>query len=205
MIATFAEGRLTADGLPRGDAGRRGAEPDRLRARARARPRPDARAPLGAADRRRRADVHAGDRLRLLEDARGDVPRLGARRGPARTSCGRSARSVPTSSSRDSPRTGTAATGTTPPRRSSPHEAFLAAGDPKRFPEQIAEGLAPWQPRRLFWNAWRRDGKPTAGAIPFELGRLQPAPRPVVHRDRGREPEPAQEPGLRLVRAPRAA
>ena len=49
-------------------------------------------------------------------------------------------------------------------------EAFLAAGDPKRFPEQIEEGLAPWKPRRLFWNAWRRDGKPIENAIPFELG-----------------------------------
>lgn len=55
------------------------------------------------------------------------------------------------------------------------HEAFLAAGDPKRFPEQIAEGLAPYRPRRLFWNAWRRDGKPNAGAIPFELGDYNPA------------------------------
>ncbi|MFN7988375.1 MAG: PIG-L family deacetylase [Thermoanaerobaculia bacterium] len=54
------------------------------------------------------------------------------------------------------------------------HEAFLAAPDPKRFPEQIAEGLAPWKPRRLFWNAWRRDGKPTPGAIPFELGDYSP-------------------------------
>lgn len=55
------------------------------------------------------------------------------------------------------------------------HEAFLAAGDPKRFPGQIAEGLAPWKPRRLFWNAWRRDGKPNPGAIPFELGDYNPA------------------------------
>lgn len=54
------------------------------------------------------------------------------------------------------------------------HEAFLAAADPKRFPEQIAEGLAPWKPRRLFWNAWRRDGKPNPGAIPFELGDYSP-------------------------------
>jgi len=29
-------------------------------------------------------------------------------------------------------------------------EAFRAAGDPKRFPEQIAEGLAPWQPKKLY-------------------------------------------------------
>jgi LmbE family N-acetylglucosaminyl deacetylase len=29
-------------------------------------------------------------------------------------------------------------------------EAFRAAGDPKRFPEQIAEGLDPWQPKKLY-------------------------------------------------------
>src|SRR5215470_1304029 len=29
-------------------------------------------------------------------------------------------------------------------------EAFRAAGDPKRFPEQIASGLAPWQPKKLY-------------------------------------------------------
>ncbi len=35
-------------------------------------------------------------------------------------------------------------------------EAFRAASDPTRFPEQIArDGLAPWTTRRLFWNAWR--------------------------------------------------
>lgn len=54
-------------------------------------------------------------------------------------------------------------------------EAWKAAGDPKRFPEQIAEGLAPWTPRRLFWNAWRRDGKPIEGSIPIEIGDYSPA------------------------------
>lgn len=29
-------------------------------------------------------------------------------------------------------------------------EAFLAAGDPKRFPEQIAEGLRPWSPLKVY-------------------------------------------------------
>ena len=29
-------------------------------------------------------------------------------------------------------------------------EAFRAAGDPKRFPEQIKEGLQPWQPQKLY-------------------------------------------------------
>ena len=29
-------------------------------------------------------------------------------------------------------------------------EAFRAAADPKRFPEQLAEGLEPWQPKKLY-------------------------------------------------------
>jgi hypothetical protein len=29
-------------------------------------------------------------------------------------------------------------------------EAFRAAGDPKRFPEQIIEGLTPWQPKKFY-------------------------------------------------------
>jgi len=29
-------------------------------------------------------------------------------------------------------------------------EAFLAAGDPKRFPEQLKEGLQPWQPLKVY-------------------------------------------------------
>jgi LmbE family N-acetylglucosaminyl deacetylase len=29
-------------------------------------------------------------------------------------------------------------------------EAFRAAADPKRFPEQLAEGLQPWQPKKLY-------------------------------------------------------
>lgn len=32
-------------------------------------------------------------------------------------------------------------------------EAFKIAGDPKAFPEQIAQGLTPWQPKRIFMNA----------------------------------------------------
>ncbi len=54
-------------------------------------------------------------------------------------------------------------------------EAFRAAGDATRFPEQIEEGLSPWQPRRLFWNGWRRDGKPIEGSIPYEIGDYSPA------------------------------
>ncbi|MGH8024181.1 MAG: PIG-L family deacetylase, partial [Limisphaerales bacterium] len=31
-------------------------------------------------------------------------------------------------------------------------QAFKLAGDPKAFPEQLHQGLTPWQPKRIFWN-----------------------------------------------------
>jgi len=36
-------------------------------------------------------------------------------------------------------------------------DAFKAAGDPKMFPEQIAEGLRPWQPLKLYMGGVRVD------------------------------------------------
>jgi len=33
------------------------------------------------------------------------------------------------------------------------HEAFAAAADPKRFPDQL-DAVRPWQAKRLFWNAF---------------------------------------------------
>jgi LmbE family N-acetylglucosaminyl deacetylase len=43
-------------------------------------------------------------------------------------------------------------------------EAFLAAADPSRFPQQIASGLRPWQAAKLFWNEFRS----SRGAAPIE-------------------------------------
>jgi LmbE family N-acetylglucosaminyl deacetylase len=34
-------------------------------------------------------------------------------------------------------------------------EAFKIAADPAAYPEQIAQGLKPWQPKRVLWNAFR--------------------------------------------------
>ncbi len=52
-------------------------------------------------------------------------------------------------------------------------EAFRAAGDPSRFPEQL-DSLAPWQPKRLLWNVFRFGGdsprKGTSGQITADLG-----------------------------------
>ncbi len=53
-------------------------------------------------------------------------------------------------------------------------EAFEAAGDPGRFPDQIAEGLRPWKPRRLYFNAFRfRPDQPRVapeGSVAIDLG-----------------------------------
>jgi len=35
------------------------------------------------------------------------------------------------------------------------HEAFTAAADPNRYPEQFKYGVKPWQAKRLFWNTYR--------------------------------------------------
>lgn len=34
------------------------------------------------------------------------------------------------------------------------HEAFRAAADPRRFPEQFKYGVQPWQPKRIMWNTY---------------------------------------------------
>jgi len=46
-------------------------------------------------------------------------------------------------------------------------EAFKLSGDPKAFPEQLAEGLPPWQPKRILHNGW---GSPAAGALVLQAG-----------------------------------
>ncbi len=50
-------------------------------------------------------------------------------------------------------------------------EAFTAAADPSRFPEQLASGVKPWQIRRVVHNfgTWRGD-KPPADALAIDVG-----------------------------------
>src|SRR5450830_1424857 len=52
-------------------------------------------------------------------------------------------------------------------------EAFKAAGDPSRFPEQL-RALTPWQPKRLLWNVFRFGGdaprKQVSGQVTADLG-----------------------------------
>lgn len=49
-------------------------------------------------------------------------------------------------------------------------EAFKLAGDPKAYPEQIAQGLKPWQPKRILQNGSFGRSAPAAGSLPVEIG-----------------------------------
>ena len=51
-------------------------------------------------------------------------------------------------------------------------EAFKIAGDPKSFPEQIAEGLTPWQPKRILFNVGGGGGQGLAPGYPAEVLRI---------------------------------
>jgi LmbE family N-acetylglucosaminyl deacetylase len=48
-------------------------------------------------------------------------------------------------------------------------EAFRAAADPKRFPEQMAEGLEPWQPKKLYIGNVCGFGAMTCNAANYTL------------------------------------
>jgi len=55
-------------------------------------------------------------------------------------------------------------------------EAFQLAGDPTAYPEQIAQGLQPWQPKRIGWNVSTWGGvSPLQGpTIQFDIGGNDP-------------------------------
>jgi LmbE family N-acetylglucosaminyl deacetylase len=56
-------------------------------------------------------------------------------------------------------------------------EAFAAAADPARFPDQLHEGLKPWQAKRLVWNAYRFGNAgpdTTSGRLRIDLGAYDP-------------------------------
>jgi LmbE family N-acetylglucosaminyl deacetylase len=50
-------------------------------------------------------------------------------------------------------------------------DAFRAAGDPTRFPEQVKEGLRPWQPRKLYIGGVRDD---EAWNVRVDAGQFSP-------------------------------
>ncbi|HYG38614.1 MAG TPA: PIG-L family deacetylase [Cytophagales bacterium] len=47
-------------------------------------------------------------------------------------------------------------------------EAFNAAADPKKFPEQL-KWVSTWQPKTLYWNAWRQEK-----GLPVDIGTYNP-------------------------------
>ena len=53
-------------------------------------------------------------------------------------------------------------------------EAFRLAGDPGQFPEQIAEGLRPWRPLRLFQSKNPGIGGTVTGDVVIDLGGYDP-------------------------------
>ena len=58
-------------------------------------------------------------------------------------------------------------------------EAFKAAADPNRFPEQLKLGVDVWQAKRLLWNTFRFPGSPNStiseDQFKFEIGNYLPA------------------------------
>jgi LmbE family N-acetylglucosaminyl deacetylase len=56
-------------------------------------------------------------------------------------------------------------------------EAFKLAGNPDSFPEQL-KYVKPWQPKRLYWNAWRSilesEHKDISKSIKIDLGAYNP-------------------------------
>ena len=89
-------------------------------------------------------------------------------------------------------------------------EAFQAAGDPKRFPEQLAI-VEVWKPTRLVWNTspffFSNRNLPfdPTGLATMEAGGFNPLLGKGLHRNRGGQFEHAQEPGCRQSAATRRA
>jgi LmbE family N-acetylglucosaminyl deacetylase len=52
-------------------------------------------------------------------------------------------------------------------------EAFHAAADPQRFPEQL-DRVEPWQAKRMFWNGWRLSEEEQAEAVKVDVGAFDP-------------------------------
>jgi len=52
-------------------------------------------------------------------------------------------------------------------------EAFHAAADPQRFPEQL-DRVEPWQAKRMFWNGWRLSEEEQAEAVKVDVGGFDP-------------------------------
>jgi hypothetical protein len=56
------------------------------------------------------------------------------------------------------------------------HEAFRAAADPNRFPEQLKLGIKPWKVKRIVWNTFNFGGNNTTASdqIKIDVGGFNP-------------------------------
>lgn len=55
-------------------------------------------------------------------------------------------------------------------------EAYVAAADPKRFPEQFKYGVKPWQAKRIFWNTFNFGNNNTTSdnQLKIDIGTYSP-------------------------------
>lgn len=55
-------------------------------------------------------------------------------------------------------------------------EAFIAAADPKRFPEQLIAGVKPWQAKRILWNTYNFGSNNTTSddQLKIDIGGFNP-------------------------------
>jgi LmbE family N-acetylglucosaminyl deacetylase len=64
-------------------------------------------------------------------------------------------------------------------------EAYTAAGDPHRFPQQVAAGLQPWKAGKLFWNQFRSARGPASAegseGVSVDLGAYSPISESTYH------------------------
>ena len=81
-------------------------------------------------------------------------------------------------------------------------EAFEAAGDPARFPEQLRMGAKPWTPLKLYRRTWR---DPESSTIALETGRLDPVLGRSYHQlaMRSRSQHRSQDFGVAQLEGPR--
>ena len=167
LLAMLGHGQGHADDARHGDARRRRPERDRpgdLRGARRAAHRGAAGGP---SLRRRRAVLHARDRLRLLVQRRGDDREVGARRDPRR---------LRPAHPHDPPRRDRRLPLRRHRRRAAPPGVRAADASkrsarrriPAKYPEQIKEGLRPWQAKRVFCT----------DEASFAPGQPAPAPTP---------------------------
>lgn len=54
------------------------------------------------------------------------------------------------------------------------NEAYAAAADPKRFPEQLQRGVKPWQARRILLNGFNFGGQGVTGPLKLDAGGFDP-------------------------------